>query len=351
MSGQPSSLRSADAAANVHRVLPSPKLVGDVLELAVAEVMEHQVLAAVGRELEAVVHDLRGREMPQIDVASEIGGDVEIEQAVAIVVDPDRAVAVHPPVQARGLGDVLKVVAIDVLEEREISVAIDEQVLAAVVVEVAPDAAHRDAFAGPIEIGESRACGDVLEGAVAAIAVERVRRAEAAVREVQIGPAVAIEVRDGDRRAQRGDVRLDVRDLRVECRPMMNERDAGGRGPVMQHEAGLRGVGGRSRRPAIEANRRDERGKKNGTAMIARRRPGRERGGGATAQIIARGPGPRRLDATAGGSPSACCTRANTSGAPGRSDRTRRPRTDTREWSGRAAARRSCRTPCSGRSP
>ena len=72
-----------------------PHLVGHVLELATTQIVKEQILPAIGGELEAVVHDLRRREMPQINV-SEIRSDVEIEQAVAVVVEPDRAVAVHP---------------------------------------------------------------------------------------------------------------------------------------------------------------------------------------------------------------------------------------------------------------
>ena len=86
---------------------------------------------------------------------AEVRGDVQIEQAIAIVVEPDRAIAVHPAMQAGRFGDVLEVRAVDVPEEREVAVAIDEQILAAVVVEVAPDAAHRHAFAGPIQVGET----------------------------------------------------------------------------------------------------------------------------------------------------------------------------------------------------
>ena len=79
-----------------------PHAIGDVLELAAAEVAEEQVLPAVVGELEAVVHDPRRREVPQIDVAPEVRGDVQVEQPVAIVVEPDRAVAVDPAAQAGG---------------------------------------------------------------------------------------------------------------------------------------------------------------------------------------------------------------------------------------------------------
>src|SRR4029078_2475034 len=126
---------------------PNAEFVGDLLELAVAQVVEHQVLAAVRGELEAVVHDPRGRQMPEVDVVAEVGRHVEIEPAVAIVIDPDCAVAVDPAVQTGGFGHVLEMVAVDVFEEREIAVAIDEHVLASVVVEVTPYAAPRNAFA------------------------------------------------------------------------------------------------------------------------------------------------------------------------------------------------------------
>src|SRR5678816_1758577 len=88
------------------------ELVGHVLEPATADVVEEEVLPAVVRELEAVVHDPRGREVPQINVTSEIRGDVQVEQAVAVVVEPDCTIAVHPAMQSGGLGDVLESLAV-----------------------------------------------------------------------------------------------------------------------------------------------------------------------------------------------------------------------------------------------
>ena len=171
-------------------------LVGHVLELAVAKVVKEQILTAVGGELEAVVHDPGAGQVPQVDVASEVRGHVKIEQAVAIIVEPDGAVAVHPAVQACRLGDVLEMVTVEILVEREVSVAIDEHVFAAVVVEIAPDSAHRDAFARLIEIGQASTGGDILEGAITLVSIKRVGRAEVAVGEIEIGPAVAIKIRD-----------------------------------------------------------------------------------------------------------------------------------------------------------
>ena len=226
--------------------------VGDVLELPVAEVVEEQVLSAVVGVLEALVHDPRRREVPEIDVVAEVRGDIEVELSVAIVVEPDRTVAVHPAVQAGALGDVLEVLAVDIAEEREVAVAIDENVLAAVVVDVTPDGAHRDAFAGRIEVSQTCGGGDVLEGAVAFVAIEGVRLAETAVGEVEIGPVVAVEVGNGNGSAERGDVRLDAGDLRIERRAAMLKVDAGLGSDVAQREARARGVGRRADRSAIQ---------------------------------------------------------------------------------------------------
>ena len=242
MSGQPSPLKSADAAASVQRVLPTPILSVTSSNLPPPRLWKSRFLPPLVANSKLLCMIRVVVEVPEIDVVAEVRGDVEIEQAVAIVVEPDGAVAVHPAAQARRLGDVLKVVAVDVLEQREIAVAIDEQVLAPVVVEVAPDGAHRDAFAGAIEVGESRARGDVLERAVVPVAVEGVRLAEPAVGEVEIGPAVAVEVGDGHRCAECGDVRLDVGDLRVERRPVMHEVNAGRGGFVVQCKPGPRRV-------------------------------------------------------------------------------------------------------------
>lgn len=70
---------------------------------------------------------------------------------------------------------------------------------------------------------------------------------EAAVGEIQIGPAVAVEIRDRHRCAKRRDVRLDVRDLGVERSAVVNEMNAGRRGPVVQYKPGPRGVSRRAR--------------------------------------------------------------------------------------------------------
>src|SRR5204863_280936 len=178
-------------------------LVGDVFEPTVPEVMEQAILPAVGRELEAVVHDAGRPQIPEIDVGAEVAGDVEIEQPVPVVVEPHRPIAVHPLAQSRGGGHVLEMQVAEVLEQLEVSPLVDEQVLEPVVVVVAPHGTHRHALAWAVQVGDARAPRDVDERAVAPVEIERVGESEPAVREVEVGPAVVVDVADGHGRLER----------------------------------------------------------------------------------------------------------------------------------------------------
>src|ERR1044072_7061448 len=68
--------------------------------------------------------------------------------------------------------------------------------------------------------------GDVLERAVVLIDEERVVRAEARAGEVQVGPAVVVDVAQGNAGAERGDVGGDAIELGVERRGVVDEVDA-----------------------------------------------------------------------------------------------------------------------------
>src|SRR5437588_6597487 len=117
-------------------------------------------------------------------------------------------------------------VAVDVLEQRQITVAVDQHILPAVVVVVAPHGSHGYALARPIEARQAGARGHLLEGSVATVMVQRVRLSKAAVGEIEVRPTVAVEVHDGNRRPQRRDVWLDVSDLAIEGRPMVHKTNA-----------------------------------------------------------------------------------------------------------------------------
>src|ERR1051325_8392071 len=148
--------------------------IGHVLEPPIPEVMKQPVLASVGSELEAVLHDARGLQVPEVDVGPEVPCHVQIEQSIPIVVDPHGRVAVHPLPQSRLRGDVFEVEVAQVLEELEVAPLVDQQVLEPVVVEVAPHRPHRHALARPIHVRDAGGGGDVDERAVAAIHVQRV---------------------------------------------------------------------------------------------------------------------------------------------------------------------------------
>ena len=116
------------------------------------------------------------------------------------------------------------------------AVLVEEEILVAVVVEVAPHGAHRHAGAGTIDVRETHRRRDVGERAVAVVAIETVEAAFAAVGDVEVLPAVAVEVGDGHRRAHRRDLRHDVLELRVERRRLVNEVDATPLGGLLQAE-------------------------------------------------------------------------------------------------------------------
>jgi len=102
----------------------------------------------------------------EIDVGSEIAGDVEIEQSVAIEVEPHGAVRVHPAPQARLGGHIREPAVAEVVQQLRVAPLVDEQVLEAIVVVVAPDGAHRHAFAGAVERRHTRCGGHIAERAV-----------------------------------------------------------------------------------------------------------------------------------------------------------------------------------------
>jgi hypothetical protein len=65
-------------------------------KLAAAQIMEQILAPAVLRVLEALRHHLGGLQMPQVDVFGIISADEEVQFAVAVVVEPDRRVGIHP---------------------------------------------------------------------------------------------------------------------------------------------------------------------------------------------------------------------------------------------------------------
>ena len=134
------------------------------------------------------------------------------------------------------LADASETTATVVVEQFGASPLNQQQVLVPVVVVVAPDRAHRYAGARLIDVGDAHLGGDVPERAVVHVAVQGVAAAHGAVGDVDIRPAVAVEIDDGDRRAHRRRQGHDGFQARVELRRLMHEFDAGGTADLFEKE-------------------------------------------------------------------------------------------------------------------
>ena len=106
--------------------------------------------------------------MPEIDVLVVVAADEEIQFAVAIVIQPDGGVGIDPRGQSGLLGDAGEVLAAVVVIKLRLAPLVQEQVLVAVVVVVAPDRAHGDARAGQVDIGQAHLRGHIVEMSVVA---------------------------------------------------------------------------------------------------------------------------------------------------------------------------------------
>src|SRR5258708_31477128 len=118
--------------------------------------------------------------------------------AVVIEVQPDGAVGVDPIRQARAVGDARETLARVVVEKFRAAPLEDEEVLVAVVIEIAPDSARANARARLVQVGDAHLLGNVLESAVPLVAVQAVAAAPPPVYHVKIPPAVPVEIYDRD---------------------------------------------------------------------------------------------------------------------------------------------------------
>jgi hypothetical protein len=168
------------------------------------------------------------------EVEGDVAGDEEVEAAVAVEVAEARARRPAPARDAEPRRHVReRAVAVVAVEARDAVVA-DEEVCVAVVVEVGGGHAHPPAL-----VGDAGPLGHVLEPPAAEVAEERGPRRllraalgghRRAVEEVDVGAAVAVVVEDGD--AARG--RLDDVVLRRPARAVAEGGEARARRHVLE---------------------------------------------------------------------------------------------------------------------
>ena len=125
--------------------------------------MEQIFPPAVLGVLEALGHDLRRLEPGEIDLFVPVAGKKQVEPAVAVVVEPHRCIGVDPCGQSRLLTDRREPFAAVVVKELGTAVLVEEQILVAVVVVVAPHRTHRDARPGAVDVGDAQLARNVCK--------------------------------------------------------------------------------------------------------------------------------------------------------------------------------------------
>ncbi len=168
MSWSPSSsISPADTPIARPSAVPTPASAVDVCEGAVAVVViEDVLLSAVGQRSR---EGLGGEVVPVFGIEDQIAADVEIEQPVAVGVEEGRADAPQLAADPGLFGDIGEGAVAVVAVERVPVVVGDEEIAVAVVVVVGSHRRHAEA-----RVADAGRVGDIGEGAVAVVAVEGV---------------------------------------------------------------------------------------------------------------------------------------------------------------------------------
>ena len=127
----------------------------DFFKFAVAQIVEEIFAAAVFGVLKTVGHHASVGEMPEVDIFVVVATDEEIEQAVAVIVEPERGVGIDPGGKAGLFGDARKTLASVIVKKFGTSPFDEQQVFVTVVVVIAPDSAGGNASAGLVDVGDA----------------------------------------------------------------------------------------------------------------------------------------------------------------------------------------------------
>src|SRR5882724_1202090 len=88
-----------------------------LFKLAVAQIVKQIFSATILGVLETVGHDARRGQVPQINVFGVVATDEEIQQSVAVIIKPDRGIAVNPRRKAGLFADAREAVALIVVKQ------------------------------------------------------------------------------------------------------------------------------------------------------------------------------------------------------------------------------------------
>ena len=98
-------------------------------------------------------------------------------------------------------GDAREVFAAIVVENFGLTPFVEQDVFIAVIIVIAPHPTHAHARARFVDIGETDAPGYVFEGSVPEISIESILTVFPAVADVEVVPAILVEIHHGNRRA------------------------------------------------------------------------------------------------------------------------------------------------------
>ena len=201
---------------------------GHVLEGAVTISPVQVVSPSVLSEFKAVVHDVGGLQVPQIKLLVEVPGDQEVQNPIAVVVEPVRPIGVDPALEPRASCHIQECAVAEVAKQLALAPLVDQHVIPTVVVKVAPHRAHRATGACPVQVGQSRTCGDLAKAPIPQIAVQGIRLIRRAGDAVEVQHAIGIVVANRHRSTGGRDLRSDYIDLGVNARWAVLKVDSDG---------------------------------------------------------------------------------------------------------------------------
>src|ERR1700733_12735847 len=94
-----------------------PYLFADLFKPAITQVVKQEFSAAVFGVLKTLRHHARGIQMPQIQLFGVVPANEQVEQSVAVIVEPNGTVCINPRRQPGSFAHTTKAAALVVVEK------------------------------------------------------------------------------------------------------------------------------------------------------------------------------------------------------------------------------------------